>query len=157
MVPNCYKICSGIGRAGSELVAFDAALLHAGLANYNLVKVSSILPAAAKRMPSVPLREGALLPTAYGAITSGTPHERIASAVAVGIPKDAGRVGVIMEYEGLCGKEEAAETVSQMAKDAMRNHGTEVDQVVFSAIDAVVGEGEFVSCISAVAMWPEQD
>lgn len=155
MIANRYKICSGVGRANTELVAFDAALINAGIANYNLVKVSSILPAGAKEKPSVSAREGALLPTAYGTITSGTTHERIASAVAIGIPQDPDHVGVIMEFEGYCSQEKAANIVCGMVADAMRNHGTAVERIVFSSVDAVVGEDEFVSCISAVSMWAE--
>ncbi len=37
-------IASGIGSASTKLAAFDAALNHAGIANYNLVRLSSVIP-----------------------------------------------------------------------------------------------------------------
>lgn len=37
-------IVSGIGSGPTKLSAFDAALNHAGVANYNLLKLSSVIP-----------------------------------------------------------------------------------------------------------------
>ena len=39
------KITSGTGRGVTELAAFDKALFDAGIANYNLIKLSSVIPA----------------------------------------------------------------------------------------------------------------
>lgn len=41
-------ITSGIGSAPTQLGAFDAALWDAGIANYNLIKLSSIVPRGTK-------------------------------------------------------------------------------------------------------------
>jgi len=38
------KITSGVGRASTEIVAFDEALRDAGIGQYNLIKLSSIIP-----------------------------------------------------------------------------------------------------------------
>lgn len=37
-------IASSIGNGPTTLAAFDAALFHAGIANYNLLKLSSVVP-----------------------------------------------------------------------------------------------------------------
>lgn len=37
-------VTSGIGNAPTKLSAFDAALSHAGIANYNLIYLSSVIP-----------------------------------------------------------------------------------------------------------------
>jgi arginine decarboxylase len=37
-------LATGIGRGPTELAAFDAALLTAGVANYNLICLSSVIP-----------------------------------------------------------------------------------------------------------------
>ncbi|MDZ7654020.1 MAG: pyruvoyl-dependent arginine decarboxylase [Burkholderiaceae bacterium] len=37
-------LAAGIGRGPTELAAFDAALLDAGVANYNLICLSSVIP-----------------------------------------------------------------------------------------------------------------
>jgi arginine decarboxylase len=39
------QISSGTGKAHTKLAAFDAALHEAGAANYNLIRLSSIIPA----------------------------------------------------------------------------------------------------------------
>lgn len=38
------QVASGTGKGHTKLAAFDAALHHAGVANYNLIKLSSIIP-----------------------------------------------------------------------------------------------------------------
>jgi pyruvoyl-dependent arginine decarboxylase len=38
------KIASGVGTGPTTLAAFDAALNHAGVANYNIIKLSSVIP-----------------------------------------------------------------------------------------------------------------
>lgn len=38
------KVASGIGTGPTKMSAFDAALNHAGVANYNLIRLSSIVP-----------------------------------------------------------------------------------------------------------------
>lgn len=41
-------ITSGLGSGPTTLAAFDAALNHAGIANYNLIRLSSVIPPATK-------------------------------------------------------------------------------------------------------------
>jgi arginine decarboxylase len=118
----CYCINAGSADADTELNAFDRALLNAGCGNYNLLKVSSILPAGAERNDKITELEGSLLPIAYACITAG-PDENIgdliSAAVAIGIPSNGYDVGVIMEYESICTEEEAHKRVIAMAKTAM--------------------------------------
>lgn len=38
------KVAHGIGTGPTKLAAFDAALNHAGVANFNLIKLSSVIP-----------------------------------------------------------------------------------------------------------------
>ncbi len=38
------KVASGIGTGPTRLAAFDSALNHAGVANYNLIRLSSVIP-----------------------------------------------------------------------------------------------------------------
>ncbi len=38
------KLSKGIGSGPTKLAAFDAALNHAGIANYNLLRLSSVIP-----------------------------------------------------------------------------------------------------------------
>lgn len=146
-----YYIASGSGQSKYQLVAFDNALIQAGLSNYNLVRVSSILPAMATRRQYVDLELGIPLHTAYATVSSNTPGEKIATAIAVGIPKMATNIGVIMEGVGNTA-DETAEVARQMVMEAMNNHGIEIDRVEFSAVEGTVEDG-YLSLVSAIAMW----
>jgi arginine decarboxylase len=42
------QVSSGIGIGPTELSAFDQSLVHAGVANYNLIYLSSVLPPSSK-------------------------------------------------------------------------------------------------------------
>lgn len=42
------KITYGIGEASTELSAFDKALFDAGVGNYNIIKLSSVIPEGAE-------------------------------------------------------------------------------------------------------------
>ena len=151
--PKKYKITSGYGKGAYELVAFDKALIDAGISNYNLLRVSSILPIRCNYSEIIDLEEGSPLLTAYGTISSNTKGEIIASAVGIGIPKDKEKVGVIMEYSGRCTAEIAEKTVRDMTKIAMDNHHIETQEVISSSIEKQVTDTDYVSVISAVAMW----
>lgn len=151
--PSNFFITSGKGQSSHELVAFDNGLIDAHIANYNLSKVSSILPAGAVRAEKVGLREGSLLLTAYATISSNHPGTRIATAVGVGIPCSSEEVGVIMEFSGYCSAEEASARIKSMCTEAMQNHGIPCKEVLISAIDAVVEDNGYTSLISALSFW----
>jgi len=70
------ECCISKGKGASEngLPSFDRALLDAGVGNYNLVRLSSILPAGCKWIDAKDIashiKEGSLLPTAYSTMKS---------------------------------------------------------------------------------------
>lgn len=80
---------SGKRVASTELNAFDAALLDAGVGDTNLIKMSSILPPGAVEIERLTLKKGSFIPLAYGDRTSDIYGEKISAAVAVGIPGSA--------------------------------------------------------------------
>lgn len=151
--PCRFMISSGMGEAEKKLLSFDNALIHAGISNYNLLKVSSILPVNCKQAKHIDIREGSALLTAYGTFSSNKQGETIASAVGVGIPKQSGNIGVIMEYAGVCSKEYAEKLVCEMVKEAMENHGIQCEKIISSSIEKTVCKKEFVTVISAVTLW----
>lgn len=55
-------ITSGTGTGQTELSAFDNALWNAGIANYNLIKLSSIIPPAS----NIVIKKPILNPAEYG-------------------------------------------------------------------------------------------
>ena len=151
--PKSFFISSGLGYSEHQLVAFDNALCNAGLANYNLLKVSSILPAGAKKANKVAVRKGSPLLTAYAHIESNSPGEHIATAVGVAIPCSSDDVGVIMEYSGYCTATDAEDHIKAMCKEAMSNHGIPYKEIMVSSIEAVVENSNYTSLVSAIAFW----
>lgn len=147
-----FTICAGMGQGKEELNAFDHALQTAGVGNYNLIRVSSILPPWAEQMPEIDVAFGSLLPIAYGSIISGKHGEEIAAAVGVGIPKNRENVGVIMEFSGLCGKQYALNQIDEMVKEAMKNRGIETADIVSVASSYIV-EDAYVCAFAGIALW----
>ncbi|NLK08195.1 MAG: arginine decarboxylase, pyruvoyl-dependent [Firmicutes bacterium] len=147
--PTKFTLCAGASDGSSPLNAFDNALLEAGIGNANLVRVSSILPAGVSHVPELKLSPGALTPVAYGTINSDVPEEKISAAVAVGISLNS--FGVIMEYSGRCGRQDAEAKVVAMVQDAFKIRDLElIDVMVKAAEHTVVRNG---SAFAAVALW----
>ena len=151
--PTKYIITSGIGKAAQKLVSFDNALLSAGIANYNLLKVSSILPIGCTKVQALDKKLGSALLTAYGSISSNKKGETISSAVAVGIPENDSHVGVIMEFSGYCSSAEAEETVRKMVTESMQNHNIPCNKIEVSSAEVIVDSNDYVTVISALSMW----
>ncbi len=151
--PSNYLLASGVGSSFWELVAFDNALISAGISNYNLLKVSSILPAGCVERDGLTLLEGSAVLTSYGTISSNICGEQIASAVAVGIPADEDSVGVIMEYAGRCDAETAETVAREMVREAMRNHGIRCREIKSNSAEAIAEDGAYTTVISALVFW----
>ncbi len=152
--PNIYSIKAAEAEGFSELNAFDVALLKSGVGNTNLVKMSSILPPNCRKKESIELPLGSLVPVAYASLTSSKKGQRIAAAVAIGIPKDRSKNGLIMEFEDYnITKEQAEAHVRKMAEWGMKYRGYEIDYIESIAIDHVVEEhGAVFAC---VVLWWE--
>lgn len=122
-------LTSGAATGGQSLNAFDNALRSAGIADFNLIRVTSIVP------PSIPVYhlprtrrlvrgEGQLIPTIYEAISSNEIGRRIAVAVGVGMtaPGQKG-AGIIFTYSCQGTKDEAERIVRTMVKEGMHAKG----------------------------------
>ena len=67
--PQHFTIVSGVGKSKFALVAFDNALRDAGIGDYNIVKVSSILPANCEYSENISPMNGSIIYAAYSTIT----------------------------------------------------------------------------------------
>lgn len=96
------RITSGIGEGETELAAFDQALWHASIANYNLIRLSSILPPSSKVVIEQPSRKstsfGNRLYCVYADKREST-FGRDAWAGLGWVQSDDGR-GLFVEHEG---------------------------------------------------------
>jgi arginine decarboxylase len=150
-LPKAVSLVAGAGEAATELNAFDRALMDAGIANLNFIRVSSIMPPGARIVPLPRLHPGMLTPAVYAHIVSYTPGERIAAALGVGICREA--YGVIMEYSHSGSAENAEAIVRRMVVDAFAIRDLRLDEVAVTAREHVV---ERIGCVVAVAlMWPD--
>ena len=147
--PKKFFLTASAAEGHSDLTAFDNALLAGRIGNINLLRVSSILPPAAEYDPELVIPPGSLVPTAYGFICSDKPGELIAAAVGVGFSADT--FGVIMEFSGICGKDEAAAKINAMLREAFASRGMELKEIKIAAVEHCV---EQVGCaLAAVPMY----
>lgn len=148
-IATTFTLVAGAAEGPSRLNAFDNALLAAGIGDLNLLKVSSVLPAGVRELPEIRATPGALVPTAYGAIESHVPGERIAAAVAVGLAADGGS-GLIFEYSGRTDGAEAEAAVRAMVEAAFKRRGRALKEIRSTSVEHTV---QTIGCaLAAVAL-----
>ena len=146
---------AGHAEGGTPLNAFDNALLAAGIGNINLVKVSSILPPEVPVVDLPKIKPGAIVPTAYAAMTSEVPGETVAAAVGYAVPDDPAKNGVIMEFHGHATRGEAEVAIRGMLEEAFRVRGESIREMRVFATDHTV---ERIGCaLAAITLLGEAD
>jgi arginine decarboxylase len=150
-VPKAVSVVAGAGEGPTDLNAFDKALMDAGIANLNFLRVTSIFPLGAKVVPIRAFTQGMLMPAVYARISRHTPGERIAAAVGVGIAEEG--YGVIMEYSHSGSAENADQIVRGMVDEALRMRGLRLTETIVAAKDHVVQRTGCV--VAAVLLWPD--
>lgn len=148
-----YIFKVGVGHGLYKLTAFDRALSMAGVSDYSLIKISSILPPNCLRQNDITLPKGMLLPSAFATIYSDKIGETISSAVAVCIPKNTTDVGVIMEHSSISSKIEAEETAKALAVQAMQDRGIPFSEVISTAVECTVETHEKYCAFATVSLW----
>lgn len=98
------QVSSGTGKAHTKLAAFDAALNDAGVANYNLIRLSSIIPGGAKIEVSKPIKEqpgkwGDRLYVVMADMRVDTPNMEAWAGIGWVQDKKSGK-GLFVEHEG---------------------------------------------------------
>jgi arginine decarboxylase len=115
--------------------------------------MSSILPPGCKEVnpPPVPMPQGALVPVAYASLTSDIPGEIISAAVAIGIPEDENRAGLIMEYSARAEEKAVVEHVKEMVRKGMELRKRPMKTIMaISATHRVAGVG---AVFAGVVLW----
>ncbi len=158
-VPREVWLTSGIGEGGTRLNAFDKALFSAGVANLNLVKVTSILPAGAKVVDlklagqQVDIPFGCLVPTVYTTIACDTPGQRIACGLVLAVPEDLERNGVIFEVSMVGDGQQVARILDGMVEEACRLRRMENYRVVKTITEYTI-EHRIACVVSAALLIP---
>lgn len=148
-----FTLVSGISVDSEyEILSFDNALINAGVSDYNILKVSSILPPGCCYLPEVKNCRGSVLHVAYASCTKKG-IGIISSAVAVGIPSNSHNIGVIMEYSSLEGKSKCIKTVENLVQTAMRNRKISIKEIISIGCEAELSEKCYSTTFAGIALW----
>ena len=116
-VPKKIYLTKGVGKHREKLSSFEMALRSAGIAQFNLVRVSSIFPPHCKLISSQEgqklLRSGQVLHVVMSENATNEPHRLVAASVGVAIPKDRNQYGYLSEHHSYGETEEQAGEYSE--------------------------------------------
>lgn len=123
-VPTRLFLTKGCGRHREKLQSFELALRDAGIAQYNLVRVSSILPPNCKivsrKTGSQFLHPGQIVFCVMSDSATSEPHRLIATSVGLGIPKNPDHYGYLSEHHSFGQTEnEAGEYCEDLAAEML--------------------------------------
>lgn len=150
--PQKYKIVSGIGKSIYPLSAFDDALIDAGIGDYNIVKVSSILPAKCVSSQTIDMPKGSILYAAYSSIILKN-DEHGKAAVAIAIPESKNENGVIFECSSFEETDEPKDKMLRMCEVAMKKRKKEISKFEYSIKEAKGENKAYTVALAAVVMW----
>lgn len=110
---NCEVfLTKGVGRHREKLASFEMALRNAGLATFNIVRVSSILPAGARIISRAAglrkLTAGQIVFAVVSDNATSEPHRLIAASIGLAKPKDRSNYGYLSEHHSFGEKEQVA-------------------------------------------------
>ena len=95
-------LTKGVGRHREKLNSFEMALRDAGIAHFNIVRVSSIFPPGCKTIPKAQglkyLRAGEIVFCVMSQSETNEPHRLIAASIGIAIPKKATGHGYLSEH-----------------------------------------------------------
>jgi arginine decarboxylase len=133
LVPTRMFLTKGVGRSIYQLKSFEDALRQAGVAQQNLVSVSSILPPKCRIIPREEgvksLRPGAITFCVMARCDTNEHGRLIASSVGIAVPRDRNNWGYLSEVHGHgMSKQEAEDMSEDLAADMLGTTlGLEVD------------------------------
>lgn len=101
-IPTKVFLTRGAGKHREKLPSFELALRDAGIAQYNLVRVSSIFPPGCRIIPKkegiAQLKPGQVVFCVLSDCATNEPHRLIAASVGLSTPKDRSRYGYLSEH-----------------------------------------------------------
>ncbi|MBM4031506.1 MAG: arginine decarboxylase, pyruvoyl-dependent [Planctomycetes bacterium] len=111
-VPRRLFLTNGVGRHREKLTSFEMALRDAGIASFNLVKVSSIFPPRCKIIPRKLglklLKPGQIAHVVMSENATNEPHRLVAASIGVAIPKNPDHYGYLSEHHSYGQTDDAA-------------------------------------------------
>jgi arginine decarboxylase len=102
LVPRKLFLTRGVGVHREKLTSFEMALREAGIAQFNLVRVSSIFPPRCKIVPKEEglklLQPGEIVFAVLAEMSTNEPGRRIAASIGVARPADEDKYGYLSEH-----------------------------------------------------------
>ncbi|MBI5206366.1 MAG: arginine decarboxylase, pyruvoyl-dependent [Candidatus Firestonebacteria bacterium] len=102
LVPKEIFLTNGVGRHKEKLQSFEFALRNAGIAEFNLVRVSSIFPPhckiISKKAGLTKLTPGQIVFCVMSDVATDEPNRLIASSVGLAIPANRDKHGYLSEH-----------------------------------------------------------
>jgi len=112
IVPTKVFFTKGVGRHKSKLGSFERALRDAGIAQFNLVEVSSIFPPNAEIVEKEEglkyLKPGQIVFVVLAQNSSNELNRLISASVGLAIPKDRSKYGYLSEHHSFGETEKVA-------------------------------------------------
>ena len=133
MVPTKVFLTKGVGRHKYQLKSFEEALRKAGVAQQNLVQVSSILPPRCKIISRdrglSQLTPGEVCYCVMARADTNENGRLVGSSVGIAVPKDVSKWGYLSEVHGHgMNQQEAADLAEDLAAGMLGTTlGLEVD------------------------------
>ena len=132
-VPKQMFFTKGVGKHRHNLQSFEAALRHAGVARFNLVRVSSILPPRCKIVSRSRglgrLEPGAIIYCVIAESRTDEPNRLTCAGIGLALPADETQYGYISEHHGYgLTERKCADLVEDMAASMLATtQGIELD------------------------------
>ena len=105
-------LTKGVGKHKEKLASFEMALRNAGLATFNIVRVSSILPPGARVVARASglelLAPGQIVFAVISDNATNEPHRLIAASIGIAKPKDPEHYGYLSEHHSFGEREQVA-------------------------------------------------
>ena len=102
LIPRKLFLTRGVGVDREKLTSFELALRDAGIAQYNLVRVSSIFPPHCQIVTREEglqlLQPGEIVFSVLAEMASNEPGRRIAATIGVARPADHNKYGYLSEH-----------------------------------------------------------
>jgi arginine decarboxylase len=112
LIPKKIFFTKGVGRSKEQLTSFELALRDAGIAPFNLVTVSSIVPPGAEVVSRKEglehLKPGQILFVVMSRCASDEPNRLIVASVGCAIPAEKNTYGYLSEHHAFGQTEEKA-------------------------------------------------
>ena len=146
-------VTKGIGKGQTELSAFDAALQDAGIANYNLIHLSSIIPAGSEITLGRPLAQksefGNKLYVVIAEMRQSKEEKRACAGLGWVTATDGSGRGLFVEHIGES-ESEVQQRIEQSLTDMTKNRTDTYGAITSEVASIACGGASVCALVAAV-------